>query len=94
MPGDFAKGAAECRERALASEGFEVLSQAEIGSTRSIVEREMESKDNDVVVLIKRKTLKGHLEKREDTAYAIAVKVPGETHGRQKRWIAWHKVWS
>ena len=62
----------------LSSEGFEVLSQAEIGSTRSIVEREMESKDNDVVVLIKRKTLKGHLEKREDTAYAIASKYPGK----------------
>ena len=62
----------------LSSEGFEVLSQAEIGSTRSIVEREMESKDNDVVVLIKRKTLKGHLEKREDTAYAIAAKYPGK----------------
>ena len=62
----------------LSSEGFEVLSQAEIGSIRSIVEREMESKDNDVVVLIKRKTLKGHLEKREDTAYAIAAKYPGK----------------
>jgi APA family basic amino acid/polyamine antiporter len=62
----------------LSSEGFEVLSQAEIGSTRSIVEREMESKDNDVVVLIKRKTLKGHLEKREDTVYAIAARYPGK----------------
>jgi len=62
----------------LSAVGFEVLAQAEIGSTRSIVEREMESKDNDVVVLIKRKTLKGHLEKREDTAYAIASNYPGK----------------
>lgn len=62
----------------LSSDGFEVLAQAEIGSTKSIVEREMESKDNDVVVLIKRKTLKGHLEKREDTAYAIASNYPGK----------------
>ena len=62
----------------LGSEGFEVVSQAEIGSTRSIVEREMESEDNDVVVLIKRKTLKGNLEKREDTAYAVASKYSGK----------------
>jgi hypothetical protein len=62
----------------LGSEGFEVVSEAEIGSTRSIVEREMESKDSDVVVLIKRKTLKGNLEKREDTAYAIASRYPGK----------------
>ncbi len=62
----------------LGSEGFEVVSHAEIGSTRSIVEREMESEDNDVVVLIKRKTLKGNLEKREDTAYAVASKYSGK----------------
>jgi len=62
----------------LSSEGFEVVSHAEIGSTRSVVEREMESRDNDLVVLIKRKTLKGHLEKREDTAYAVASKYPGK----------------
>jgi APA family basic amino acid/polyamine antiporter len=65
-------------QSALASEGYEVMSQAEIGSTASIVEREMESRDNDVIVLIKRKTLKGHLEKREDTAYAIASRYPGK----------------
>jgi APA family basic amino acid/polyamine antiporter len=65
-------------QSALASEGYEVVSQAEIGSTASIVEREMESRDNDVIVLIKRKTLKGHLEKREDTAYAIASRYPGK----------------
>jgi APA family basic amino acid/polyamine antiporter len=62
----------------LSSEGFDVASRVEIGSTRSIVEREMESSDNDVVVLIKRKTLKGHLEKREDSAYAIASRYPGK----------------
>jgi hypothetical protein len=62
----------------LGSEGFEVQWQAEIGSTRSIVQREIESRDNDVVVLIKRKTLKGHLEKREDTAYGIASRYPGK----------------
>jgi len=62
----------------LGSEGFEAISQVEIGSTRSIVEREMESRDNDVVVLIRRKTLKGHLEKREDTAYAVASQYPGK----------------
>jgi hypothetical protein len=62
----------------LNSEGFEVISQTEIGSTKSIVRREMESRDNDVVVLIKRKTLKGHLEKREDTAYGIASRYPGK----------------
>jgi APA family basic amino acid/polyamine antiporter len=65
-------------EKALASEGFDAVSQVEIGSTVSIVEREMESSDNDLIVLIKRKTLKGHLEKREDTAYAIASKYPGK----------------
>jgi len=64
--------------RALRSEGFEVVSHAEIGSTRSIVEREVESRDNDLIVLIKRKTLKGHLEKREDTAYAVASRYPGK----------------
>jgi len=62
----------------LGSEGFEAISQVEIGSTRSIVEREMESRDNDMVVLIRRKTLKGHLEKREDTAYAVASQYPGK----------------
>jgi len=62
----------------LKSEGFEVISQTEIGSTKSIVRREMESRDNDVVVLIKRKTLKGHLEKREDSAYGIASRYPGK----------------
>jgi APA family basic amino acid/polyamine antiporter len=62
----------------LSGEGFEVVSHAEVGSTRSIVHREMESRDNDVVVLIKRKTLKGHLEKREDTAYGIASRYPGK----------------
>jgi len=62
----------------LGSEGFDAVSRVEIGSTRSIVEREMESIDNDVVVLIKRKTLKGHLEKREDSAYAIASRYPGK----------------
>jgi APA family basic amino acid/polyamine antiporter len=62
----------------LSSEGFDVVSRVEIGSTRSIVEREMESSDNDVVVLIKRKTLKGHLEKREDSVYAIASRYPGK----------------
>jgi APA family basic amino acid/polyamine antiporter len=65
-------------EKGLASEGFDVVSQVEIGSTASIVEREMESSDNDLIVLIKRKTLKGHLEKREDTVYAIASKYPGK----------------
>jgi len=64
--------------KALGSEGFEVMSQVEIGSTKSIVEREMESRDNDLIVLIKRKTLKGHLEKREDTAYAVASRYPGK----------------
>jgi APA family basic amino acid/polyamine antiporter len=64
--------------KALASQGYEVVSQVEIGSTTSIVEREMESPDNDLIVLIKRKTLKGHLEKREDTAYAIASRYPGK----------------
>jgi len=62
----------------LASEGFEAAAQVEIGSIRSIVEREMESRDNDVIVLIKRKTLKGHLEKREDSVYAAASKYPGK----------------
>jgi APA family basic amino acid/polyamine antiporter len=62
----------------LSAEGFEVVSQAEIGSTRSIVQREMESPDNDVVVLIKRKTLKGHLEGREDSAYGVASRYPGK----------------
>ena len=62
----------------LSSEGFEATSHAEIGSTRSIVEREMDSRENDLVVLIKRKTLKGHLEKREDTAYTIASRYPGK----------------
>jgi len=62
----------------LNSEGFEVISRTEIGSTKSIVRREMESRDNDVVVLIKRKTLKGHLEKREDTAYGVASRYPGK----------------
>ena len=62
----------------LASEGFETSSQVEIGSGKAIVEREMRSPDNDLVVLIKRKTLKGHLEKRENSVYAVASKYPGK----------------
>ncbi len=64
--------------RRLASEGFEVRSQAEVGGTRSIVKRELDSRENDVVVLIKRKTLKGDLEKREDTVFAEASRYPGK----------------
>jgi hypothetical protein len=62
----------------LGSQGFEVRSQAEIGRTRSVVRRELESRENDVVVLIRRKTLKGHLEKRDDTVYAEAARYPGK----------------
>jgi APA family basic amino acid/polyamine antiporter len=62
----------------LASEGFETQWHVELGSTRSIVKTEMESPGNDLVVLIKRKTLKGHLEKREDTVYAVASEYPGK----------------
>lgn len=62
----------------LASEGFEVNFSAEIGSAAATIQSEMESRDNDLVVLIKRKTLKGHLEKREDTAYAVASRYAGK----------------
>jgi APA family basic amino acid/polyamine antiporter len=66
--------------RRLRSIGYEALPRVEIGSFIEIVEEEARADRNDVVVLIRRKTVKGHVERdREDSALAVLSKYPGKT---------------
>jgi APA family basic amino acid/polyamine antiporter len=64
---------------ALRKEGFDCDVRVEVGPTEPIMRSELESPRNDVVILVKRKTLKSDLEKhREDSIYAIASRYPGK----------------
>jgi len=59
--------------------GYEVTPRVEIGSFKETLDKEARSDKNDVLVIIRRKTLKGHIEKeREDTALAVLSKYPGK----------------
>ncbi len=65
--------------RRLRSKGYEASPKVEIGSFEEIIDREAAADRNDVVVLIRRKALKGHIEnEREDSAVAVLSKYPGK----------------
>jgi APA family basic amino acid/polyamine antiporter len=65
--------------RKLRSIGYEAMPKVEIGSFTDVVEAEARAEANDVVVLLRRKTVKGHVEKeREDSALAVLSKYPGK----------------
>jgi len=63
----------------LRAEGFACESRVEVGSRNMVLEKELESDRNDAVVLIKRRTMRGDVEReREDTIRAIVSKYPGK----------------
>jgi APA family basic amino acid/polyamine antiporter len=65
--------------RKLRSLGYEAEPRVEIGPFIEIVDKEAKSERNDAIVLIKRKTLRGHIEKeRDDSTLAILSKYPGK----------------
>jgi APA family basic amino acid/polyamine antiporter len=65
--------------RKLRSMGYEASPKVEIGTYEEIVDQEAAADRNDLVVLIRRKALKGHIEKeREDSAVAVLSKYPGK----------------
>jgi hypothetical protein len=65
--------------RKLRSTGYEALPRVEIGTFNDVVEEEAKSERNDVIVLLRRKTVKGRVEKqREDSALAVLSKYPGK----------------
>lgn len=65
--------------RELNSLGYEAVPRVEIGPFIETVDEEARADRNDVIVLIKRKTLRGHIEKeREDSTLAVLSKYPGK----------------
>jgi hypothetical protein len=65
--------------RKLRSIGYEVLPRVDIGPFTEIVEEEAKADRNDVIVLIRRKTLRGRVEKeKEDSALSVLSKYPGK----------------
>ncbi len=63
----------------LRSMGYEASPKVEIGPFEKIADDEASTDKNDVIVLIRRKALKGHFEKeREDSAIAVLSKYPGK----------------
>jgi APA family basic amino acid/polyamine antiporter len=65
--------------RRLRSMGYEASPRVEIGPFEEIVSEEAAADRNDVIVLIRRKMLKGHIEKEpEDSAIAVLSKYPGK----------------
>jgi APA family basic amino acid/polyamine antiporter len=65
--------------RKLRSAGYEAEPRVEIGPFIKILDEEAKADRNDAVVLIKRKTLRGHIEKeRNDSSLAVLSKYPGK----------------
>jgi len=65
--------------RSLRSMGYEVTPRVEIGSLTKILDDEARSDRNDVILLLKRKTMRRHLEKEtDDSAMAVLSKYPGK----------------
>jgi len=63
----------------LRSNGYDCRVRVEVGPTEKILKLEAESDENDVIVLIKRKTLKSDIEKeRIDSVHAIVSRYPGK----------------
>jgi len=66
--------------RKLRSMGYEASPRVEIGPFIEVLDTEPRDDKNDVMVLIKRRTLRGHIEKeREDSVLAVLSKYPGKT---------------
>jgi APA family basic amino acid/polyamine antiporter len=66
--------------RRLRSMGYEASTRVEIGPFTKVIDEEAKADRNDMIVLIKRKTLRGHMKKeREDSALAVLSKYPGKT---------------
>lgn len=65
--------------RKLRSVGYEASPRVEIGSFSLILDEEAKSDRYDVMVLLKRRTLRGHIEKdRRDSTLAVLSKYPGK----------------
>ena len=65
--------------RKLRSAGYEAKPRVEIGSFTEILDEEARADRNDVIVLIKRRTMRGHIEKeRGDSTLAVLSKYPGK----------------
>jgi len=65
--------------RRLRSRGYDSRVRVEVGPTEKILKLEAESDENDMIVLIKRKTLKSDIEKeRMDSVHAIVSRYPGK----------------
>ncbi len=65
--------------RRLRSIGYEATPRVEIGPFREILDEEARDDRNDVIVLIKRRTSRGHIEKdRSDSTLAVLSKYPGK----------------
>jgi hypothetical protein len=63
----------------LRSLGYEVSVRVEVGPQVKVVESEASSDRNDLIVLIRRRTLKGHLLKvREKSIQSLISKYPGK----------------
>ncbi len=63
----------------LKQEGFRCEVKVTVGPLLEVLRREAESEDNDALVLIKRKSVKGDVEKeRLDSVYSILSKYPGK----------------
>ncbi len=63
----------------LRSRGYNCRVRVEVGPTEKILKLEAESDENDVIVLIKRKTLKSDIEKeRIDSVHTIVSRYPGK----------------
>jgi APA family basic amino acid/polyamine antiporter len=63
----------------LKSDGYQVTPRVEIGSLSKILHEEAGAEKNDVIMLLKRKTMRRHIEKgAEDSALAILSKYPGK----------------
>jgi hypothetical protein len=63
----------------LRSEGYQVTPRVEIGPFMKTLDEEAGAEKNDVILLLKRKTMRRHIEKgAEDSALAILSKYPGK----------------
>ncbi len=63
----------------LRGEGFKVQVRIVVGPLLEVLRREAESEENDSLVLLKRKTVKGDIEKeRLDSVYSVLSKYPGK----------------
>jgi len=63
----------------LRSKGYDCRVRVEVGPTEKILKLQAESDENDMIVLIKRKTLKSDIEKeRMDSVHAIVSRYPGK----------------